>query len=109
MRKFDGTYSVEYTGKLGGGHGQMTIDNGVITGKDYTGATYSGQGSLGDNGLEISLHMTQSNAPGTYNVMTGQHGGALDFSFALPEDFLSRDSIKATTSLGPLLLKVRRS
>lgn len=108
MQRFNGTYFVKYAGEFGSGHGQLTIDNGRISGRDVTGTDFSGTGTLETDALKIDMAMHQTGRPGV-NVMTGAHmGQGLKFSFELPEDFAERDHVMAETSAGPLILKFKK-
>jgi len=109
MERYNGNYRFEYNGPAGSGHGQIKIQDGVISGKDYTEAEYKGITWLDGDDLIINVTVEFSGLPGTYSVLTGGTGVFRhDLEFPIPADFNGVHQTTVETKFGPLDVTITR-
>jgi len=109
MEKYNGNYRFEYNGPQGSGHGTLEIKDGIIGGKDYTQATYTGIARIEDGQLVINVTIDFSGLPGTYSVISGNTGKIRHtLEFPLPLDFLPEHKTTVNTVHGPLSIHVTK-
>ena len=107
MERFNGNYHFEYKGPAGPGHGQVSIQDGLISGHDYTQAKYTGMGRIEDDQFVVNFTVDFSGLPGTYSVVTGDPNEAKhSFEFPLPLDFAGEHQMNLATTSGDLWIKI---